>query len=279
MPSSTERSSKPVWRPASWDLIGRIQEAALDPGYQAAADRGRGRRDPLYSRLLAAGVLAVFALLLATAGLQAHRNAPTQASDRRTLVDRIAAQKAELARLTNRAASLNSAVEALTTEGLTSTQAGRGVDAQLKLFGMAAGSYSVTGPGVRVTVDDAPGSNIAGGRVLDRDLQALVNGLWEAGAEAVAINNQRVTSLTAIRMAGSAITVNFHSLSRPYVVTAIGNPETLASKFTKSRGGQTWLSLQNVYGLRFQIASAQSVDLPGVATPVLRYARPLEVTP
>ena len=56
------------------------------------------------------------------------------------------------------------------------------------------------------------------GRVLDRDLQELVNGLWAAGAEAVSVDGQRLTARTAIRSAGEAVLVDFRPLSPPYVV-------------------------------------------------------------
>ena len=60
-----------------------------------------------------------------------------------------------------------------------------------------------------MVVDDAPDTTDDKQRVLDLDLQKLVNGLWQVGAEAISINGQRLTSLSAIRDAGSSITVNF----------------------------------------------------------------------
>ncbi len=133
------------------------------------------------SRALTAGIMALFAALLATAALQAHRNAPVQASDRQSLITQIDARKAQLSRLSSRVARLNRTVADLTAEGLSSTQAGRGTDATLTLLGVAAGTTPVTGPGIRITVDDAPATGAPGGTVLDRDLQVLVNGLWSSG--------------------------------------------------------------------------------------------------
>ena len=49
--------------------------------------------------------------------------------------------------------------------------------------------------------------------MLDRDLQVIVNGLWAAGAEAIAVNGQRLTACSAIRSAGEAILVDFRPLS------------------------------------------------------------------
>ena len=56
------------------------------------------------------------------------------------------------------------------------------------------------------------------GRVLDRDLQVMVNALWAAGAEAIAINGQRLTARSAIRYAGEAILLDFRPLVPPNVM-------------------------------------------------------------
>ena len=72
------------------------------------------------------------------------------------------------------------------------------------------GAVAVRGPGLVIVVDDAPSSeNSQPDRVYDVDLQILTNGLWQAGAEAVAINGHRLSALTAIRGAGEAITVDY----------------------------------------------------------------------
>jgi hypothetical protein len=86
-----------------------------------------------------------------------------------------------------------------------------------------------------IVVDDAQGTNAA--QVTDEDLRQLVNGAWEAGAEGIAINGHRLTTRTAIRSAGSAITVDYRSLLRPYRVEAIGDPKTLPARFANTPGG------------------------------------------
>ena len=95
-----------------------------------------------------------------------------------------------------------------------------------------------------IVVDDSPAaSSDARDRVLDLDLQMLANGLWQAGAEAVAINGHRLSGLTAIRSAGDAITVDYRSLTRPYRVEAIGDPRTLQARFVESPAGAWWNDL------------------------------------
>ncbi len=103
-----------------------------------------------------------------------------------------------------------------------------------------SGAVPLHGPGFTLTLDDAPasGSDDAAeggqadeGRVLAKDLQYVTNALWESGAEAVSINGKRLTATSAIRFAGSALVVDYRPLTRPYVVTALGDPKRFPAAF------------------------------------------------
>jgi uncharacterized protein YlxW (UPF0749 family) len=138
---------------------------------------------------------------------------------------------------------------------------------------VASGAAAVVGPGLVVTANDAPDAIPgAGGTIVDSDLQALVNGLWAAGAEAIALNGHRLTPMTAIRSAGQAITVDYRSLTPPYVVSAIGNPDTLPARFLETQGGQLWLGLRANFGIMFQTRTADRLELPGQPHASLRWA-------
>ena len=78
----------------------------------------------------------------------------------------------------------------------------------------------------------------------------------------MAINGERLTNLSTIRLAGGAITVNARSLRRPYVVTAIGNPDTLPARFAETSSGQAWLDLQREVGLQLKIKPESSLTSP-----------------
>ena len=131
---------------------------------------------------------------------------------------------------------------------------------QIDRLGPVVGTVAVTGPGMLVEVDDAPaGGTDARDRVLDIDLQILANGLWQAGAEAVAINGHRLSSLTAIRSAGDAITVDFRSLTRPYRVEAIGDPRTLPARFAETAAGAWWHELATNRQMGYETST------PGIA--------------
>lgn len=145
------------------------------------------------------------------------------------------------AELIARVLSASDAVEALQQEvGDRSEQvdelradllaAGDGSQESVELDRLAreAGTTTLIGPGLIVTLDDAPDAEPGSlNRVLDRDLQAIVNELWSAGAQGIAINEQRLVETSAIRGAGDAILVNYHPLTRPYVISAVQRDDPL----------------------------------------------------
>ena len=98
-----------------------------------------------------------------------------------------------------------------------------------------AGRTALTGPGVTVTLSDAPKElqleasedEINYLVVHQQDIQAVVNAMWEAGAEAVTIQGQRVVTTTGIKCAGSTVELNGLYFPEPYVISAIGDPDRL----------------------------------------------------
>lgn len=252
---------------SSWDLLERVSATALDEDYAKAAahrdDDPRGRRRA--PRVLGSLGLIGLGVLLTTTALQTQSDQPAQAEERSRLIARIDAREAEVSQLASRTDELENDVEGL--QGTNEQIGSRGEDLldTLNESQLLAGSVPVTGPGLRITVDDAPEDvSSSGGTILDVDLQVLVNGLWQAGAEAIAINGNRLGSLSAIRTAGRAITVNYNSLTRPYVVTAIGDPNTLEATFAETPGGQAWFDLETNYSIHFDMETVDDLTLPSV---------------
>src|SRR4029450_962631 len=99
-------------------------------------------------------------------------------------------------------------------------------------------------------------------RVLDIDLQVLVNGLWEGGAEAISINGHRLSTVPAIRSAGDPITVDYRSLTRPYRVEAIGDVRTLQARFVESSAGAWWNDLAPNRRMRYEMNNGKKLELP-----------------
>ena len=263
------------------DLLAYLSTHAYDEDYAWVAhhralagesvevDRG-GRR-----AVGPAGAITImlFVVLVVVAGAQTSRNAPSAARQRQQLVEQVDDARTELSDARTRIRDLQRETTRLENRQLAGDSRAKGVLDQLRALGAGAGTEAVTGPGIRVVADDAPHATSARDKVLDSDLQRLVNGLWEAGAEAIAVNGQRLTNLSAIRLAGSAITVNNRSLRRPYVVTVIGDPDTLPARFAETSSGQAWLDLQREVGLRLSIRTEDSLRLPAADVGDLRYAQ------
>ena len=108
--------------------------------------------------------------------------------------------------------------------------------------------------------------------VRDEDLALLVNGLWTAGAEAIAINGQRLTVLTFIQNSGPVINVNSRPLTPPYTVEAIGDPRTLLADLLESSSGARFTDLARLLGFEYDRQNVDELRLPGAGQRRLRYA-------
>ena len=275
-----DRPDGPVRQPpqpppaAVMGLLNYITATSMDEDYAHVSRRegSRGNGRPGAPGRVALIVLAAFGILVATAALQTSRSADATRTSHDELVKQVLARKAQLADRRELVDGLTGEVRTLETDSLAATVDGRAVQSRLDDVGVITGAEAARGPGVEIEVDDGPEED-AKSEVLDVDLQKMVNGLWLAGAEGISINGQRVTNLTAVRLAGASITVNFARISPPYTVLAIGDPDTLASRFVETPGGQWWLDLQALYGVKFEIdSSEENLTLPAADRLELRYA-------
>jgi uncharacterized protein YlxW (UPF0749 family) len=107
--------------------------------------------------------------------------------------------------------------------------------------------------------------------VLDVDMQLVVNGLWQAGAQAIAINGIRLTSTTAIRTAGEAILVDFRPLVPPYSIAAVG-PADLAERFADTGASGELDELREDYGIQSDVEPQADVTVPASTANLPRQA-------
>ncbi|MDO4783769.1 MAG: DUF881 domain-containing protein [Propionibacteriaceae bacterium] len=236
----------------SMNLLNVVRETALEPGYRSAA-ADAGRRLGWLRAIIGVTVGVMFAM----SALQSTASTPQNAQERAELIARIQRVREEQEDRRRRLVDLETETQRLGQRLVTDPA----LAAQLDLLEVPAGNRGVRGPGVVILVDDNEKAEKPSERVNDRDLRQLVNGLWQAGAEAIAINGHRLSTRTAIRNAGSAVTVDYTSLVRPYTIEAIGDPKTLAGTFAQTSGASWWNSLNANYGLRFEMRTVNEVVL------------------
>jgi uncharacterized protein YlxW (UPF0749 family) len=161
-------------------------------------------------------------------------------------------------------------------ENLTDQAAGRnGAVAAARQAGeqgaVSAALVPLTGPGVRITLDDAPqsadGSRPNGATADDlvihqSDVQAVVNAIWAAGADGVAIMDRRLIATSAVRCVGNTLLLQGRPYSPPFVVTAIVDAEATRTQLANSPQVQVFQQAVADFGLTFTVEEISEVRLP-----------------
>lgn len=147
---------------------------------------------------------------------------------------------------------------------------------------LLAGLTPVQGPGVIVTLDDStvqipPGVDPNAYIIHEYDLRDIVNLLWMAGSEAIAINDERLVSTSSIYCVGSTVMVNNTRLAPPYLIQAIGNPRVQQDYLRNPSHLKDLKEKQRLYGLFFEVKDVANLSLPVYSGGFLiRHARPGE---
>src|SRR5699024_6692749 len=142
-----------------------------------------------------------------------------------------------------------------------------------------AGAVPVTGPGLRVALDDAPpqpvGSTIPADTLVvhQQDLEAVINALWAGGAEAMTLQGQRVLTPTAFRCVGNVLSLHGRVYSPPYVVEAIGDPAALAAALDASDAIATYREWVDAVGLGWDVSTQDNLDMPARTVANLAHTR------
>ncbi|MEI2775573.1 MAG: DUF881 domain-containing protein [Tetrasphaera sp.] len=266
----------------SMTLLTSMQERPLDPGYAAAAQRRRRSGQPASVSVRTPGAFAaalLVGLVLSVGAMALRSGASDSAVVRANLIERIESRRVEADDRAAHIAATEGEIAGLESAALEQGRFG-GVAARVEQLRLAAGTVAVTGPGLVVTLDDDPRARDTPadgeGIVLSRDLAIVVNALWAAGAEAIAIDDQRLSARSAIRFAGDAILVNFRPLVPPYAIEAIGDPESLPAAFAQGDGAAYLKSLSDNFGVVTDVTIADHVDLPAASGLTTSLAKPLE---
>ena len=240
---------------------------------------GRLRAIPTWQVTLGLALLALGFLIAAQLASEGPRVRYTT-QERTPLVETALDLQRQQEALKAQILTLRADIQDLEATGQGSAAVSKELNDQLEEARMAAGMVAMTGPGLVIQLSDstAPipaGSNEADYMVSGQDVLAVVQELWLAGAEGVAVNGERVTAATAVVDIGGSVLVNSAYLAPPYQVSAIG-PAELFDHLTRAPGFVDFVRTRaETFGIGVAYATPAAVDLPAYAGSVsLRYGRP-----
>lgn len=133
----------------------------------------------------------------------------------------------------------------------------------------ASGTTAVTGPGLTVRLWDAPtpvqlpegasGDDLV---IHQQDLEAVMNGLWAGGAEAMTVQGHRVTATSSVRCVGNVLLIDGATYSPPYVISAIGDPSTLEQTLLATEPIRIYLQYVDALNLGWDVTSETELQMP-----------------
>ena len=135
----------------------------------------------------------------------------------------------------------------------------------------SAGFVPLRGAGLQITLDDAPrppGGGLPAGATGDdvvihqSDVQAVVNAVWAAEADGVAIMGERLIATSAVRCVGNTLLLHGRTYSPPFVITAVGDADAIRAQLAASEGVELLQQAVDDFGLTFEVRESRSVELP-----------------
>lgn len=217
-----------------------------------------------------AGVLAVTiasGILFSVSSLNERKN-PAGTSDLATLVR---TRQAQVTALQNEVSTLDAQVQSFSTTPQSATPDEDAFTAK--------SNRPVSGPGIQITLSDAPTGQIPVGATANdlvihqQDIEDTMNALWAGGAEAMTVQGVRITNRTVIRCIGNVILVDGTSYSPPYVIQAIGDPDTLRATVTANPRMVNYQAYVTKYGLGWDMQTKDSLSFaPATTSLTVNYA-------
>ncbi|MDQ1703205.1 MAG: hypothetical protein QOF57_2457 [Frankiaceae bacterium] len=220
-------------------------------------------------------VAASAGLLFTTSAVASH--GVDLRNDRVRVTDLIGREQASAAQAERQYAALRAQMDAeAATAAAGDARVKAAADAAAALA-PAAGLTAVHGPGLVVSLDDAP---LKPGRPLPRgagpndvvvhqqDVQAVVNALWAGGAEALTIMGERVVSTSAVRCVGNTLLLHGRVYAPPFVIGAIGDPDQLLKSIAAEPDVQIFQEYVAAYGLGFTTKTQRDLTMPAYTQPL-----------
>ena len=240
----------------------------------------RGRRPSPWTVLVPVVALSA-GLLFATSGRTAQ-GTDLRAGEVTELSELIAQRETVIARQGGQLADLQEQVDRLTEQTASRDGAVAAAQSSGDAGALSAALVPLTGPGVVITLDDAParpdGSLPMDARPDDlvihqSDVQAVVNAVWAAASDGVAIMDQRLTATSAVRCVGNTLLLQGRTYSPPFVVTAIGDAAAIRAQLAVSPQVAVFQQAVDDFGLTFSVRERSEVTVPAYDGPLdLQYA-------
>jgi len=232
-------------------------------------DRFRDRRPSGWTVLVPVVALAA-GLLFATSGRTAQ-GTDLRAGEVTELSGLISQRETAIAQQDGQLADLQRQVERLTGQAATRDGAVAAAQSAGQAGAVSAGLVALTGPGVVITLDDAParpdGSLPVNARPDDlvihqSDVQAVVNAVWAAASDGVAVMDQRLIATSAVRCVGNTLLLQGRTYSPPFVVTAIGDAAAIRAQLAASPQVAVFQQAVDDFGLTFSVRARPEVTVP-----------------
>ncbi|MDP9319410.1 MAG: DUF881 domain-containing protein [Actinomycetota bacterium] len=231
-------------------------------------------------RFAAPAAFACAGLLAATSAINA-RGTDLRGGRNTSLIEIVGTERAKVEAQQRQTQALQEQVTAL-SKSLSGGQIDV-LQGRIDTVGVPAGLRSLTGPGIVVTLNDAPrGEEVPEGTdpnllvVHQQDIQAVANALWSGGAEGISLQGNRIISTTGIKCVGNTVVLQGVPYAPPYRIIALGHVTTMYQALRRSPEVNNYRDyVPPPYNLGWSVRTSRSLRVPGYAGPiVLEYAQP-----
>ena len=215
------------------------------------------------------GGVAMLGVLLAVAGQSEPSSGGDRVGRRLELVELIARQQQRTAELAAEAAALEQEITQHRKTVSDRRGSPDGLQEEVRGAAVQAGLTPLAGPGLTVTLRDssqslteAEGAEVNDLVIHEQDLQAVVNGLWSGGAEAMSVNGQRLLATSAIRCVGNILLLNGRVHPPPYEVQAIGGAEELRAALDRDPAVANFRQAAEQFSLGYEVVEVDRLTVP-----------------
>jgi uncharacterized protein YlxW (UPF0749 family) len=164
-------------------------------------------------------------------------------------------------------ADLRTQLDDIQRGAASQTTSSRDLQARIEELRSAAGLTERSGDGVVITLDDARASvvtqpNVDKSICHSTDLTDILNTAWRGGAEAIAINDERIVGSSSVYCVGSTIMVNGTLMSPAFTVVVIGPQDRVLASYDDPNELRDIKQRRDVYGLGFRVQRQAGLKIP-----------------